>query len=77
MQFLGDAMIEPYLCTSSVSRRNVSEMTKFAVQLVAVDRAAPVLRAQLGYISALSTHGTGPIPNSILLSACLIQRVHR
>jgi len=38
----------PYLVMASVSERNVSEMTKLAVQLTQVDVAMPVLRAHSG-----------------------------
>ena len=47
---------------ASVSDKNVSEMIKFAIQLMQVVVEDPVLRAHSGYISELIVHGIGPIP---------------
>jgi len=54
----------PYLVMASVSDKNVSEMIKFAIQLIQVVVDEPVLRAHSGYISELIVHGIGPIPAS-------------
>lgn len=40
------------------------ETSKLDVQFVAEDKEFPILRAQLGYISALTVHGTGPTPEA-------------
>ena len=42
--------------------RNVMETMRLEVQFVVVARELPILRAQLGKISAFTVHGTGPIP---------------
>lgn len=42
--------------------RNVNDISRLNIQLVKVDNATHVLLAQIGYTSALNTHGIGPIP---------------
>ena len=37
---------------------------QFEIQLTAVEVAIPISRDEFGYISALTVHGTGPIPGA-------------